>query len=193
MSNNEDLDSDKDSVNAARQMMMARTQLSVLYRRAVDAVGLFEFADSQANVKIGWMTMAGRDLVFTLYHFEKALTLIRGTLANRVNVIEGEIDTDELKSAFKLFQKHFPKSSAARNMVGHMAEAVASKKSLGHGVHHDNIVGKRYTCSFGGESLEIFITQGTITKLKHVYGLASGAFDGCKFETKLKAVNSGDA
>jgi hypothetical protein len=101
----------------------------VLERRREElksAPGARAALDAQRDRWAGWMHVAARDAVMTLYQFGQALKAVKDNLGSVPKLRPPHIDSAALKTAENLFYKvRFPQADDIRNAVAHSAEKLA--------------------------------------------------------------------
>ncbi|CAN0247545.1 unnamed protein product, partial [Hapterophycus canaliculatus] len=74
---------------------------------------------------IDWMKIAGRDMTFSIWHFQKMILDIKG-IQGQLPSLRGEVDTKKLDLTNRRYKGHFGLPKVNRDLVGHMAQNASS-------------------------------------------------------------------
>src|SRR4051812_35353274 len=69
-----------------------------------------------------WMYLAGRDAAITIFHFGKAISIIRRTIFDNCPELAAKLDESEFQKVISFFKKRFPRWEGIRHTVAHAAE-----------------------------------------------------------------------
>ena len=72
----------------------------------------------------GWMHIAARDAVMTVYHFGSTLEALRRNTGKAASM--RKLDAKRMKAAWKRFRDVFPAFEALRHAVAHMADEIST-------------------------------------------------------------------
>ena len=114
------------------------TMLEIYWSQFRHAVSLIDLAEklmpdttrwtevaSICTERMGWMHIACRDAVLTVYHFGVTLDTIRRN-AGRCCSLRGTYDAERIKDALSCFRAAFPHYEKFRHAIGHLADDVSS-------------------------------------------------------------------
>ena len=165
------------------------------------ALSLFDSCDNASGeagphrgTYISWMMIAARDGAMTIYHFGKTIDGIRQSLG-LCPTLRGLVSRPSLKTAGKLFARHFPSFEKLRHGVAHAGEQSSTLRARRkHALRGDyagsgfkiressgtllgnNLQDRLFTTSHEGTVLTYEISQATLAKLIEVKDAFRAAF-----------------
>ena len=107
---------------SAVQLQQARNERDM--SRAASGFYDYEVWKQKSQRFAGWQQLAARDGALQIYHMGIVMEKIKGQL-NNVPTIREVVDSLELRTAVKLFQKYFPNYRLIRNAVAHSHNELA--------------------------------------------------------------------
>jgi hypothetical protein len=135
--------------------------------------------DAERDRWAGWMHVAARDAVMTLYQFGQALKAVRNNLGS-VPKLRPHIDSAALKTAESLFYKaRFPQADDVRHAVAHSAEKLAKieEDAHRHGAFYSDVLsGRSLVMTHKGIDLSVPITVETLRAITDIRHLVNAAF-----------------
>ena len=154
----------------------------VLERRREElkgAPGARAALDAERDRWAGWMHVAARDAVMTLYQFGQALKAVKDNLGS-VPKLRPHIDSAALKTAENLFYKaRFPQADDTRNAVAHSAEKLAKLEEDAHqrgAFYSDVLSGRSLVMTHKGVDMSVPITAETLRAITDIRLRVNAAF-----------------
>lgn len=135
--------------------------------------------DAERDRWAGWMHVAARDAVMTLYQFGQALKAVKNNLGS-VPKLRPHIDSAALKTAENLFYKmRFPQADDRRNSVVHSAEKLAKieEDAQQRGAFYSDVLsGRSLVMTHKGVDLSVPITAETLHAITDIRQRVNAAF-----------------
>lgn len=135
--------------------------------------------DADRDRWTGWMHVAARDAVMTLYQFGQALKAVKNNLGS-VPKLRPHIDSAALKNAENLFYKaRFPQADDMRNAVAYSAEELAKIEQDAHqrgAFYSDVLSGRSLVMTHKGVDLSVPITAETLRAITDIRHRVNAAF-----------------
>jgi len=187
-----------EEVDGKRLSLMFR-QLHSQIHNSVDAIGLYcylggkakkiydemEVGDQSENPEfkksflyVDWMKIPGRDLTFSVSHFDKMLSEIKG-MHGRIPSLRGKVDAAALKLAHQRYRGHFPEAKAQRDFVGHMAEAASSAEATKGRNWTDNFDNGAYSCKIGNKTVNVPMKMESVDYMRKILDETMACFQAC--------------